>query len=106
MPSIPILGSLFSNDYPPSAFYFKVVLSATAGMSDTSFQEGSGISSEVTTEGVSEGGENRYLHKLPKGVTHSNLELKRGIASRPPLSPGPNGAKIRMICDGWRAVIF
>jgi phage tail-like protein len=81
MPSVPSLTSLLSNDYPPSAFYFKVVLSATAGMADTSFQEVSGITSEVTTEDVIEGGENRYVHKLPKGVTHGNLELKRGIAS-------------------------
>jgi len=75
------LSSLTGDGYPPSAFYFKVVLSATLGMADTSFQEVSGISSEVGTEDVFEGGENRYVHKLPKTVTHGNLELKRGIAS-------------------------
>lgn len=68
-------------DYPPSAFYFKVVFGLTLGMADTSFQEVSGISSEMTTEDVVEGGENRYVHKLPKTITHGNLELKRGIAS-------------------------
>lgn len=66
--------------YPPSAFYFKVVFSATAGMSDTSFQEVSGISSEIETEPYVEGGENRYVHQLPKSVKHPKLVLKRGIA--------------------------
>ena len=67
--------------YPPSAFYFKVVFSLWAGMKDTSFQEVSGITSEIETEQYVEGGENRYVHKLPKGVSHPNLVLKRGIAS-------------------------
>ena len=70
-----------TSDYPPSAFYFKVVFASTLGMSDTSFQEVSGISTEIETETITEGGENRYQHNLPKGVKHSNLELKRGIAS-------------------------
>ena len=69
-----------SGDYPPSAFHFKVVFSATAGMADTSFQEVSGIGSEIDTEEVVEGGENRYVHRLPKGVKHPKLVLKRGIA--------------------------
>ena len=69
-----------SADYQPSAFYFKVAFSATAGMSDTSFQEVSGISSEIETEPYSEGGENRYVHQLPKSVKHPKLVLKRGIA--------------------------
>lgn len=72
---------LGTGGYPPSAFYFKVVFSATLGMSDTSFQEVSGISAEIETETITEGGENRYQHHLPKGVKHPLLELKRGIAS-------------------------
>ena len=77
--------SFFSDVYPPSAFHFKVAFAATLGLTDTSFQEVSGISAEVDTETVVEGGENRYVHTLPKGVKHPNLELKRGIA--PLLSP-------------------
>jgi phage tail-like protein len=69
-----------ASDYPPSAFYFKVVLGATLGMTDSSFQEVSGIGAELETETVPEGGENRYQHVLPKAVKHPNLELKRGIA--------------------------
>lgn len=71
--------------YPPSAFYFKVVIGAQITGPDTSFQEVSGITSEITTEDVVEGGENRFVHKLPKTVSHGNLELKRGIGSM--LSP-------------------
>ncbi len=67
--------------YQPSAFYFKVAFAATLGMSDTSFQEVSGIGSEVETEPYAEGGENRYVHQLPKSIKHPKLVLKRGIAS-------------------------
>ena len=73
-------GSVGSSAYPPSAFYFKVVFAATLGMTDTSFQEVTGITSQIETVPVVEGGENRYVHKLPKGVSHPNLVLKRGIA--------------------------
>lgn len=66
--------------YQPSAFYFKVAFAATAGMSDTSFQDVSGIGSEIETEPYVEGGENRYVHQLPKSVKHPKLVLKRGIA--------------------------
>jgi len=67
-------------EYPAPAFYFKVTFWGARG-SDTSFQEVSGISSEVETEDVVEGGENRYVHRLPKTVKHQHLVLKRGISS-------------------------
>ncbi|MBE3024389.1 phage tail protein [Janthinobacterium sp. BJB1] len=73
------------DDYPPSAFYFKVTLGATLGLTDASFQEVSGITAELDTETVVEGGENRYVHTLPKGMKPRSLVLKRGIA--PPYSP-------------------
>lgn len=66
--------------YPPSAFYFKVVIGTTASDTDSSFQDVSGISTEMSTEDVTEGGENRFVHKLPTTIKQSNLELKRGIA--------------------------
>ena len=71
--------------YPPSAFYFKVVFGSNSDGVDFSFQDVSGISSEMSTEDVSEGGENRFIHKLPTAIKQSNLELKRGIA--PAASP-------------------
>ncbi|MDC8760332.1 phage tail protein [Janthinobacterium fluminis] len=76
-----MLSSLFGkDDYPPSAFYFKVVLGATLGMTDASFQEVSGMNAELDTETVIEGGENRYVHTLPTGMKSRSLVLKRGIA--------------------------
>ena len=66
--------------YPPSAFYFKVGFAATKGNEDTSFQDVSGIGSEIDLEEVVEGGENRFVHRLPKGIKHPKLTLKRGIA--------------------------
>jgi phage tail-like protein len=62
----------------PVAFSFSVTFGNED--QDTSFQEVSGISSEIATEDVTEGGENRFVHKLPTGVKRNNLELKRGIA--------------------------
>ncbi|MDR3705691.1 MAG: phage tail protein [Paludibacteraceae bacterium] len=71
---------LISNEYQPSAFYFKVVFSASLGITDTSFKEVSGISKEMLTEDVKEGGENGVIHKLPTGFSHPRLVMKRGIA--------------------------
>lgn len=69
-----------NNDYPPSAFYFKVVFAATGGMFDTSFQEVSGISSSIETESYAELSENGFVYELPKSISYENLKLKRGIA--------------------------
>ncbi len=80
-PLFHVIGKLMFNfdDYPLPAFYFKVVFAATLGTSDTSFQEVSGISAEMETEPVVEGG-NQYVRQLPKSIKHGNLVLKRGIA--------------------------
>lgn len=72
---------LFSEIYPPPAFYFKVAFDQNSGISDTSFQEVSGMTAEVTTESLVEGGENNFVHTLPTGLKHPNLQLKRGVAS-------------------------
>lgn len=65
--------------YPVSAFYFKV----NCGFSDeTSFQEVSGISYEMETESIAEGGENRFTYSAPKGRKFQNLKLKRGFLSK------------------------
>lgn len=71
--------ALIGGDYPPPAFYFKVAFAASQLKDETSFQEVSGMNSEIETEDVPEGGENRYVQRLPKGVKHPPLELKRGI---------------------------
>ncbi len=69
-----------ADEYPLPAFYFKVAFATTSNSEDTSFQEVSGIGSEMETEDLAEGGENRFSHRLPKSVKHSKLVLKRGIA--------------------------
>lgn len=73
-------SSSLSGEYPLPAFYFKVVFAATAGNADTSFQEVSGISMEMETEDLLEGGENRFVHRLPKSIKYPKLVLKRGVA--------------------------
>lgn len=62
-----------------AAFHFKVVFAKSKSAADNSFQDVSGLSSELTFEEVEEGGENRFAHKLPKRIKHNNLVLKRGI---------------------------
>lgn len=69
-------------DYPLPAFHFRVSFSNLHG-SDTSFQEVKGISSEIDVEEVPEGGQNLFIHRLPKAVKHPLLELKRGLGVAP-----------------------
>ena len=66
--------------YPPPAFCFD--LSFDGSRVDASFQEISGLKVEWTTEDVEEGGQNRFVHKLPLRTRHSNLVLKRGVVRR------------------------
>jgi len=62
----------------PVAFYFKVVIDNQLS-EDNSFQEISGIQTEIVTETVDEGG-SPFTYSLPTKVKNSNLVLKRGIA--------------------------
>lgn len=68
--------------YPPVGFHFKVEISGATGMNtDTEqrFQEVSGLSVEIETEVLKEGGENRFEYKLPRRTKYPNLVLKRGL---------------------------
>ena len=73
--------------YPAVAFHFGVWVdgisggSANGATADASFQEVSGIKVGFTHEDVAEGGENRFVHRLPKPPTYSNLVLKRGVVA-------------------------
>lgn len=71
-----------ADQYPLPAFHFKVTFSDLGGGGDTSFQEVTGISSEMETEVYVEGGENRFVYQLPKAIKHPNLILKRGLTQR------------------------
>ena len=66
-----------ASGYPLPAFHFEV---SFKGGGDSSFQEVSGIGSELELESITEGGENRFLYQLPKAIKHPKLVLKRGIA--------------------------
>ena len=70
-----------SDEYPIAGFHFKVTIMSPGGAADTSFQEVGGIGPEMETESYHEGGENRFVHTLPKGVKHPKLILKRGLAA-------------------------
>ncbi len=65
--------------YPPVGFHFKVEFENLATENDTKFQSVSGLSVDIETEEIAEGGENRYKHKLPVRTKFPNLVLKRGI---------------------------
>lgn len=65
--------------YPPVGFHFLVKFDGIAEETDTRFQEVTGLTVTVSTEDIEEGGENRFVHKLPKGTSYDNLILKRGI---------------------------
>ena len=64
--------------YPPTAFYFSLKIIGSDSPADYRFQEISGISVEMDTEPLSEGGENRFQHKLPVKTKYTPLVLKRG----------------------------
>ena len=72
--------------YPPVSFHFKVEFGfkeelhgVAATENDTMFQSIGGLSAEMQTEMIKEGGENRFEHELPVRTKFSNLVLKRGV---------------------------
>jgi phage tail-like protein len=66
--------------YPPVGFHFKVeVLGLPPNDSDVRFTEVSGLSVEMGTEEVAEGGENRFIQKYPTRAKYPELLLKRGL---------------------------
>jgi len=70
-----------ANYYPPVAFHFRVNFDsgATSNEGDARFQSVAGLSVEMETETVKEGGENRFVHTLPVRAKYPNLVLKRGM---------------------------
>lgn len=69
-----------ANYYPPVAFHFKVeVLDLPANGNDVRFTEVGGLTAEMATEEVAEGGENRFIQKYPVRAKYPELVLKRGL---------------------------
>lgn len=73
--SVPVVQAQLQKVYPSVGFYFLVKIENET----YSFKEVSGISSEVVTDELGEGGENRFKFKVPTHVKYNNLELIRGI---------------------------
>lgn len=66
--------------YPPIGFHFKVeVLGLPPNANDVRFTEVSGLSVEIGTEEVAEGGENRFIQRYPTRSKYPDLVLKRGL---------------------------
>lgn len=65
--------------YPPVSFHFKVEVIGLSGENDTRFTDVAGLSVEVGTEELAEGGENRFIQKYPGRVKYPELVLKRGL---------------------------
>ena len=70
------------NEYPPPSFHFRVdfYFDQEPHPVDIGFQEVTGLSVELETEQVVEGGENLYTHELPVRTRYQDLVLKRGLA--------------------------
>ncbi len=66
--------------HPPVGFSFKVEFETiSTSLGDNSFQSVSGLSVDLETEEITEGGENRFKHKIPVRSKYPNLVLKRGV---------------------------
>lgn len=66
--------------YPPIGFHFSVEFpEISSSGKDQQFQSVTGLSVDIDTEEVAEGGENRFKHKIPVRTKYPNLVLKRGL---------------------------
>ena len=64
----------------PVGFHFKVDFTGIeTTQNDHQFQSVSGLSIDLETEEIAEGGENRFKHKIPVRTKFPNLVLKRGL---------------------------
>ncbi|MBE9232263.1 phage tail protein [Cuspidothrix issatschenkoi LEGE 03284] len=76
------IPELTLTENPPVGFHFMVVFfmgGVLPNLLDIRFQKVSGISAEIETTDIREGGENILQHKLPVHVTYNNLVLERGM---------------------------
>lgn len=70
---------MMADYYPPVGFHFLVKFNLGEGDSDNRFQDVSGLSAEISTEELKEGGLNGFSYKLPTQAKYGNLTLKRGM---------------------------
>lgn len=69
-------------DYPPVSFFFEVIFQ-NEGLDkevvETRFQSVTGLTVDLETESLKEGGENRFEYVVPTRTKYSPLVLKRGL---------------------------
>ena len=66
--------------YPPPGFHFSVVIEMFPQTpQDLRFQSVTGLSVNIQTETVAEGGENHFKHQFPTVPQYDKLVLKRGL---------------------------
>lgn len=71
-------------DYPSTGYHFAVYFHGLLpNPVDAGFQSVSGLSVTVNTAEYPEGGENRFVHKMPTGLKFETLKLKRGLKAAP-----------------------
>lgn len=77
----PALGFFFRAGLMETMAFSTVseVLGGSGGTVDNRFQEISGLSFEIKTEEIKEGGQNEYVYKVPLRASYGNLVLKRGL---------------------------
>ena len=67
-------------DYPFTGFHFLVVFEIFPQVpNDFRFQNVTGLTVDVDLDTYKEGGENRFVHRLPGRNRYSDLVLKRGM---------------------------
>jgi phage tail-like protein len=67
-------------DYPFTGFHFLVVFEIfPQEPNDARFQDVTGLTVDVNLDTYNEGGENRFVHRLPGRSRYSDLVLKRGM---------------------------
>ncbi|MEL6667559.1 MAG: phage tail protein [Bacteroidota bacterium] len=66
-----------SEHSPPASFYFLATIDDEE--KPAAFQEVSGIMAKMEISEISEGGENRFVHRVPGRVRYDNLVLKRSM---------------------------
>ena len=68
---------------PPVGFHFKVEVQGLNPVADDlRFTEVGGLSIEVATEEMAEGGENRFVQRYPGRAKYGDLVLKRGLLKK------------------------
>ncbi|KPK36502.1 MAG: glycerol acyltransferase [Nitrospira bacterium SG8_35_1] len=93
--------------YPPTGFHFKVEFQDLDKEDvDVRFQSVAGLSVDIQTESVKEGGEHRFEHVLPLRTKYGNLILKRGITKNSKLIEWCNDAFQTLIIYPKNVLVF